>query len=89
MLIPFPSFESNLNAILGIAEDLRAGRERAAADSMVQLQSKLGRIQGSARHTALTEHVRDALRACRRGEAECALHILMAALSAFLPGRAA
>ncbi len=89
MLIPFPTFESNLTAMLDAAEELRIGRLENATASLAAIQRKLGRIHGSARHARLAEHVGDAVGACRRGEAECALYVLVAAFSAFIPRKAA
>lgn len=85
MLIPFPSFESNLTALLDGAEELRCGDLRAAASTLTGVRNRLVRVRGSARHEQLSGFVVDALAACGRGERDYALYVLMSALSTFIP----
>ena len=89
MLIPFPTFESTLTILTEAAEELRLGRIGSAVDTLGRVRLKLTRVRGSARHRALALHVEDALGACSRGESECALYLLMHALSQFIPRKAA
>jgi RNase P/RNase MRP subunit POP5 len=89
MIIPFPTFESNLTPLIDSAHELHAGRTGAAAESLSLVHHRLKRFQKSSRHRQLAEFVENALIACERGEKDYALAALMHAFSHFIPEQAA
>lgn len=89
MIIPFPTFESNLTPLIDSAHELQAGRTGSAAEGLSQVHHQLKRFQKSSRHRQLAEFVEHALIACERGERDYALAALMTAFSHFIPEQAA
>ncbi|MES1257440.1 MAG: hypothetical protein ABUS51_03385 [Acidobacteriota bacterium] len=89
MLIPFPTFESNLTPLIDTAHELQAGHTGAAAATLSAVYERLRRFRRSSRHRQLAEFVEKALQACERGEREFALAALMCAFSYFIPEQAA
>jgi hypothetical protein len=85
MLIPFPTFESNLTPLIDSAHELHAGRVVAAAETLSAVHARLKRFRRSLRHRQLAEFVEHALMACERGEEDYALAALMTAFSHFIP----
>lgn len=88
MLIPFPTFESNLTPLIDSAHELHAGRIGAAAETLAAVLTRLKRFRRSLRHRQLAEFVEHALVACERGEGGYALAALMSAFSYFIPEQA-
>ena len=84
LVIPFPSFESNLLVLLESARDLYDGRQSAAVDSMNQLYSRLSRVKGSRRYRELTMYLQQVLIACETGDATIALDTLMSLFVRFI-----
>jgi hypothetical protein len=89
MLIPFPSFESNLHYLLDSARELECGRAVSAATLLSGLHEQLARVRGSSRHCTLGKFVKYAMNACERGDREGALKVISVALCHFAPERAA
>ncbi len=89
MLIPFPTFESNLTALIDSAHELHAGNTDGAMANLLALHTRLLRFQRSGRHRRLAEFVDNALQACERGERDYALAELMNAFTHFIPEQAA
>ena len=89
MLIPFPTFESNLTPLIDSAHELHAGHMGAAAETLSEVHVRLKRFRRSLRHRQLAEFVEHALIACERGEEEYALAALMSAFAHFIPEHAA
>ncbi len=89
MIIPFPTFESNLTPLIDTAHELHAGHTSAAAETLSEVHHRLKRFQNSSRHRQLAEFVEHALMACERGERDYALAALMNAFSHFIPEQAA
>jgi hypothetical protein len=87
MLIPFPTFESNLTPLIDSAHELHAGHVGAAAETLAEVHARLRRFRRSLRHRQLAEFVEHALLACERGEEDYALAALMTAFSHFIPER--
>jgi hypothetical protein len=85
MLIPFPTFESNLTPLIDSAHELHAGRLVAAAETLSEVHARLKPFRRSLRHRQLAEFVEHALVACERGEDEYALAALMSAFAHFIP----
>jgi hypothetical protein len=84
LVIPFPSFESNLLVLLESARALYDGRHSAAIDSMNQLYSRLSRVKGSPRYHELTLYLQRVLIACESGDATIALDTLMSVFVRFI-----
>jgi hypothetical protein len=89
MLIPFPTFESNLTPLIDTAHELHAGRIVAAARTLSEIHARLRRFRRSLRHRQLAEFVEHALVACERGEEGYALAALMSAFAHFIPEQSA
>jgi hypothetical protein len=89
MLIPFPTFESNLTPLIDIAHELHEGNTASAVETLRILHERLRRFQRSQRHRELYEFVEHALRACQQGERDYALASLLTAFAHFIPERAA
>lgn len=89
MLIPFPTFESNLTPLIDSAHELHAGHTGAAAETLSAVHRRLQRFRRSSRHRQLADFVERALAACERGERDYALAALMSAFSHFIPEQAA
>lgn len=89
MLIPFPSFESNLHYLLDSARELECGRAASAGTLLAGLHEELSRVRGSSRHDILGGFVKSALRACERGDRDGALRVISVALCHFAPEQAA
>jgi len=89
MLIPFPTFESNLTPLIDTAHELHEGHTATAVETLSMVHKRLRRFQRSQRHRQLDEFVEHALRACERGESEYALASLMTAFAYFIPEMAA
>lgn len=84
LVVPFPSFESNLVVLLESARALYDGRQSAAIDSMNQLYSRLSRVKGSRRHRELTMYLQQVLIAYETGDATIALDSLMSLFVRFI-----
>lgn len=84
LVVPFPSFESNLVVLLESARALYDGRQSAAIDSMNQLYSRLSRVKGSRRHRELTMYLQQVLIACETGDTPTALDTLMSLFVRFI-----
>ena len=89
MLIPFPTFESNLAPLIDTAHELHEGHLAAAAETLSEVYARLKRFRRSLRHRQLAEFVEHALVACERGEDEYALAALMSAFACFIPEHSA
>lgn len=89
MLIPFPTFESNLTSLIDSAHELQTGQTGTAAETLAAVHNKLRRFHKSPRHRQLAEFVDNALQACERGERDYALAELMSAFHHFIPEQAA
>ncbi len=89
MLIPFPSFESNLTPLIDSAHELHAGHTGAAVVRLSEVHRRLTRFRRSSRHRELAVFVENALLACERGERDYALASLMTAFAHFIPEQAA
>ena len=89
MLIPFPTFESNLTPLIDSAHELHAGHTGVAVETLSAVHHKLQRFKRSSRHRQLADFVERALQACERGERDYALAALMTAFSHFIPEQAA
>jgi len=85
MLIPFPTFESNLTPLIDSAHELHAGHTGAAVKTLAAVHHNLARFRKSTRHRQLAEFVQHALEACDRGERDYALAALMSAFTHFIP----
>jgi RNase P/RNase MRP subunit POP5 len=88
MLIPFPTFESNLTPLIDTAHELHAGHIVAATETLSEVHGRLKRFHRSPRHRQLAEFVEHALVACERGEEDYALAALMSAFTHFIPDQA-
>jgi hypothetical protein len=85
MLIPFPTFESHLIALIAAAEGLLEGQTETAIKALAEVHGRLIHGRGSKRHGELTEFVGQALAQCERREAVAALASLTSAFSRFVP----
>jgi cystathionine beta-lyase/cystathionine gamma-synthase len=89
LLIPFPTFESNLTPLIDSAHELHAGHVVEAAETLAEVHHRLKRFRRSLRHRQLAEFVEHALLACERGDESYALASLMSAFCHFIPEQAA